>query len=220
MSGVAHAAAQPCGTRLNYIPTKTLRISNNTQSPLWVVMQAPNQSLGQDLWMQAVCGVTDWTLNGGTYVTTRGFNTTRLYRAYFWTGDPTGGIPPGGRIEVQVPFYTQLQAVTTDNLGKQPDQYIDWFNGGRTYLFELHRGLCCRLLHEFSLRPPRPGGRVAAARRRSLRRRRNGAHLSGVERTATSDGLLYRPQATADKSSRRRPFPTAGAYFYFSRRAA
>ena len=93
MSSVAHAAPQPCGTRVPNVPTKLLRISNNSDTMLYAFLQSPERSAAglQDLWMQAVCGVTDWTLSGGKWVTNRAFHTTRNYRAYITTNAATSG---------------------------------------------------------------------------------------------------------------------------------
>ncbi|HMK88024.1 MAG TPA: hypothetical protein VK446_00110 [Methylocystis sp.] len=142
VSSAAHAAPQPCGSRIAYVPTKTLKVYNNSETTLYMFLQSPEKSGSNvaDLWMQSVCGVTDWTLNSGVYGSTRTFQTTRNYRAYIDTGFSDGGIPQHGWIEIAVPFYTQLKAVTAANLGKVPDQYIDWWNAARTYYFDSAAG--------------------------------------------------------------------------------
>ncbi len=94
-----------------------------------------------DLWMQALFNngpnpkVTDWVQTGSNYVSPRRFVTTMLRRAYVQVGNDEG-IPPGGSVEITVPFYTQLLTTTNDNLGKIPDQYIDWWNSGRIVFFD------------------------------------------------------------------------------------
>ena len=35
-----------------------------------------------------------------------------------------------------MPFYTQLQPSTPDNLGKVEDQFVDWWNAMRVFVFE------------------------------------------------------------------------------------
>jgi hypothetical protein len=131
---VANAAAQAP-------PTKKVRIFNNTPGPLYVFIQSPARfgSDTSDLWMQAQFKVDDWDEN---FKTQRTFKTTRLYRAYFEVGATTGGletstgIAPNQWIEITVPFYTQLKTVTSDNLGKEEDQFIDWWNAVRIYLLD------------------------------------------------------------------------------------
>jgi hypothetical protein len=87
--------------------------------------------------MQAQFKVRDWD-NGKTQ---RLFKTTTLYRAYIETGkrksgiEPTSGIDPGESVTITVPFYTQLKEVDGDDLGKVSDQFIDWWNAGRVYIF-------------------------------------------------------------------------------------
>jgi hypothetical protein len=140
MSSAAQAAPLVCGTRISEVPTKKLRIYNNSETTLYAFMQSPERSGEgvQDLWMQAVCGVKDWTFDSskGIWVTDRKFQTTRNYRAYIETGFTDKGIPPHGWVEITVPYYTQLKTVTAENMGKGQDQYIDWWEGGRNYLFD------------------------------------------------------------------------------------
>ncbi|MGH7071668.1 MAG: hypothetical protein ACREFO_16885, partial [Acetobacteraceae bacterium] len=80
-----------------------------------------------DKYMQAVLGVRSNQVDQFPYPKTNQF---RLYI------NPTGsGIPPGGSITLSLPFYTQL--VPTHQVNpKEPDQYIDWWGGGRIELFD------------------------------------------------------------------------------------
>jgi hypothetical protein len=119
---VGNAAAQP--------PTKEVVIYNNSTShTIFPVFSVPIYSGANvaDLWMQAQFNVktTD------TY--TQLFQTTKVYRAYVNLSN--GGIPPGHSATISVPFYTQLLAYTASNLGTVPDQFIDWWNAERLYLF-------------------------------------------------------------------------------------
>jgi len=112
-------------------PTKTITIYNNSvQRTLYPVIQAPIQ-LGanvHDLWLQAQLGTKE-----ADYLT-RPFQTTKLYR--IWINHDTGGIPPGGSVTVTVPFYTQLRPWTQANAGKLNDQFVDWWNAMRVYIFD------------------------------------------------------------------------------------
>lgn len=111
-------------------PTKTITIYNNSDQVMYAVLQAPIQ-FGKDvhdLWMQAELGIEE-----ADYLT-RPFVTTRLYRA--WINHGSGGIPPGGSVTVTVPFYTQLQPWTQANSGTVQDQFIDWWNAMRVYVFD------------------------------------------------------------------------------------
>lgn len=119
------------------VPCKKLRIYNNNPpngSNIYVFfesfIQLPTKA---DLWMQAQFKVTDWDSN---FVSPRRFVTSRLRRAYIQIGNNDDGIAPGQSVEITVPFYTQLLTTTADNLGKIPDQYIDWWNSGRIVFFD------------------------------------------------------------------------------------
>jgi hypothetical protein len=111
-------------------PTKTITIVNNSAHVMYAVIQAPIQ-FGKnvhDLWMQAQLGVKE-----ADYLN-RPFLTTKLYRA--WINHGNGGIPPGGSVTITVPFYTQLHPWTQANSGKVQDQFVDWWNAMRVYVFE------------------------------------------------------------------------------------
>src|SRR3984893_11751946 len=119
------------------VPCKKIKIYNNNLpkgKPIYTFFESFIQEGGDkaDLWMQAQFEITDWDEN---FMSPRKFVTTRLRRAYIVIGDDEG-ISPGGWVEITVPFYTQLIATTPDNLGKIPDQYIDWWNSGRIVFFD------------------------------------------------------------------------------------
>lgn len=111
------------------VPTKTITFYNNSAAQtLYPVIQAPiingPNATVHDLWMQAFFDVQD--------VNTQIFNTTYLYKIYV---NRNGGIPPHGSVTITVPFYTQLLATTADDLGKVDDQFIDWWNAMRIFVF-------------------------------------------------------------------------------------
>ncbi len=109
------------------IPTKTITFYNNSlQQVLYPVIQAPiqNGTNVRDLWLQAQFNVAN--------VATQIFNTTLLYKIYV---NRNGGIPPGGSLTITLPFYTQLLASNASNLGRVNDQFIDWWNAMRIFIF-------------------------------------------------------------------------------------
>ena len=111
-------------------PTKTISIYNNSKTEtIYPVIQAPikNGADVADLWMQA-----QFKISVADYKT-RTFQSSKLYR--IWINKDTG-IPPGGSVTISLPFYEQLLAVTDEDRGKVSDQYIDWWNAMRVYLFD------------------------------------------------------------------------------------
>ncbi len=103
-------------------PTKTLALFNNSNVSIFPIIEAPILSV--DPWMQALFAVTDLDNNS--------FSTTQMYRAYL---NPTsGGIPPGGSVMVTIPFYSTI--TQNPSGGGRSDQYIDWWNAIRVYLYD------------------------------------------------------------------------------------
>jgi hypothetical protein len=110
-------------------PTKKLVIYNNsTTDTIYPVISIGIKVGNPDLWMQAQF-VSDFP-NKDPYPP---FPTILVYRAYI---DDTNGIAPGHSVTITVPFYTQLKDVTADDIGVDNDQFIDWWNGARVYLFD------------------------------------------------------------------------------------
>jgi hypothetical protein len=111
-------------------PTKTITIFNNSDDALYPVIEAPIR-LGadvRDLWLQAQLGVKEAEYK------TRPFQTTKLYR--IWINHDQGGVPPHGSVTITLPFYTQLQPWTADNSGQVVDQFVDWWNAMRVFVFD------------------------------------------------------------------------------------
>lgn len=107
------------------VPSMTIEIHNN--SPRYSLY--PVLSTGAHLvdnWMQATFKVPQSQAGDNPYPTP---DTFRLYV------NPTGtGIPPNSTVTLTLPLYTQL--VPTDQINpKSPNQYIDWWNGGRITLY-------------------------------------------------------------------------------------
>jgi len=114
-------------------PTKKIVIYNNSTNAephtIYPVLSIGAKTGGAfDLWMQAQF-VQDFP-DKEPYPP---FQTTLIYRAYI---NPDVGIPPRGHVTITVPFYTQLQEVTTDDIGTKLDQFIDWWNAARIYFFD------------------------------------------------------------------------------------
>jgi hypothetical protein len=66
------------------------------------------------------------------------FPTAYVYRAVIdiTRGGKTIGLEGGDNVTITVPFFTQLKEVKDDDIGRVSDQFIDWFNANRLYLFE------------------------------------------------------------------------------------
>jgi hypothetical protein len=108
------------------VPTMTIEIHNNSERySIYPVLSTGGHD-PVDTWMQAAFNVPNSKLADNPYPTPHTF------RLYF---NPTGtGIPPHSSITVTLPLYTQL--VPTDQVNpKLPDQYVDWWNGGRISLY-------------------------------------------------------------------------------------
>ncbi|MGH2565006.1 MAG: hypothetical protein ACRDE5_10860, partial [Ginsengibacter sp.] len=87
-----------------------------------------------DLWLQAHFAQKGIPINPTTQI----FNTTLLYKIYVNHKCGVGqtcGLPPGHFVTLTIPFYTQLLAVNS-NLGTVTDQFIDWWNAMRIFVFD------------------------------------------------------------------------------------
>jgi hypothetical protein len=121
----AHASSSPPGNvAAQTVPTMTIVIYNNSKThSIYPVLSTGAHIL--DKWLQAAFKIPKSQLADNPYPTPDTF------RLYF---NPTGaGIPPGGTVTITLPLYTQLVANVDP---KAPDQYIDWWNGGRVSIYE------------------------------------------------------------------------------------
>ena len=111
LAGIANAQIAPpvCPSK---DCSKVITFYNNTPGVIFPVIQAGIQN--PDPWLQAL-----FNDNTKTYAETH------YSRAYI---NPVNGIPPGGHVSVTVPWYSQLS--------QDVDQFIDWYNGGRIYIFD------------------------------------------------------------------------------------
>lgn len=107
------------------VPTMTIKIYNDSDAyNIYPVLSTGTST--PDQWMQAAFGVPRSELGNNPYPKTNQF---RLYI------NGLNGIPPGSSVTITVPLYSQL--VPTDQVNpKLPDQYIDWWGGGRIYIYE------------------------------------------------------------------------------------
>jgi hypothetical protein len=66
------------------------------------------------------------------------FPTSYVYRAVInITKDGKAiGLLRGDNVTITVPFFSQLKEVNKGDIGRESDQFIDWFNANRLYLFE------------------------------------------------------------------------------------
>ncbi len=108
------------------VPSMTIEIHNSSSRYSIYPVLSTGGHFPTDTWMQAAFKVPKSALGDNPYPTP---NTFRLYF------NPTGaGIPPNSSITVTLPLYTQL--VPTDQVNpKLPDQYVDWWNGGRISIY-------------------------------------------------------------------------------------
>jgi hypothetical protein len=129
------------------VPTKTIIIYNNsTTETLYPVLAGYSGDV--DLWLQAQLGVraansytetfcSNSPIPGGvTACPPRGVSSGRppaLFRAFI---NPDKGILPQQWVSINVPFYTQLTATNSGNLGKYSSQYVDWWNAARVFFYD------------------------------------------------------------------------------------
>jgi hypothetical protein len=104
------------------VPSKTISIYNNTDKPIYVILQSSMNPV--DEWLQGANQVPNDKLSLYKY------GHTQLYRIYI---NGTDGIPAQGVVNLSVPFYSQLVPNPNPAL---PDQYINWWNGSRIFIYD------------------------------------------------------------------------------------
>jgi hypothetical protein len=103
-------------------PPFTLKIYNDTMNyNVYPVISTPTN--GVDEWLQGGFNVAKGNLNLQTY------GHKFVYRTYL---KPVAGISPGGFLTITLPLCSRLVPAPT---GQTPDEYIDWWNGGRVYIY-------------------------------------------------------------------------------------
>lgn len=122
----ASVPGTPIVIAINALPTKVLEIFNNSTETIWPVIETPIQPI--DYWMQA-----QFALPNQAARDSHPFKTTKQYRVYV---NPTagGGVPAGQSVFISVPFYTNL--VPAPSGGTGVDEYADWFDAMRVYIYD------------------------------------------------------------------------------------
>lgn len=127
----------------NQPPEKKIVIVNNSgKSVFFPMLAAAERALlpkpNPDLWMQAIFVQSGNFPNFAQKDPYPFFATTLVYRAYIdiTNKDNTTGLQHDQSVTITVPFWTQLQEVTDNDIGVNTDQFIDWWNAARIYLFE------------------------------------------------------------------------------------
>ncbi len=80
-----------------------------------------------DTWLQAYFGTTKADINKNTY------SRANTYRIYI--NPAKDGIPPNTGVTVTLPLATQVDTTKKVDPTK-PDQYVNWWNGGRIYIYD------------------------------------------------------------------------------------
>lgn len=113
----------PAAVQLGDYGTYTVKIYNDTTDfNIFPVLATPTNDA--DEWLQAAFQVPRGKLNELTFA--HEFQ----YRMYI---KPRVGIAPGQHVILTLPLCSQLVAAPD---GTKPDEYIDWWNGGRVYLYD------------------------------------------------------------------------------------
>lgn len=130
LAGVMALASAGLGQAQNAAPAATpvklrnmtITILNNSDRAIYPILSTGAPAL--DFWLQGAFKVPASQQGTRTY---QEINTYRIY-----VNPNTGGIPIGGSVTLTVPLWTQLDPKSPD--GSKPDQYINWWSGGRVSL--------------------------------------------------------------------------------------
>jgi hypothetical protein len=132
-SGAAAAAQTVCpdnGTALQANCTKRIRVYNNTDNTIYVVLEGTKQLTDA---IGANCQKTDKLNSGGDVWLQAGLQDySKCYPVqndYYVYVNPKSGIPKGGFAAINVPWWSKRPAGA-------PDQYVDWWRGGRVLVFD------------------------------------------------------------------------------------
>jgi len=112
-------AGNPIKITQSGVPAKTIKIYNNSNEPIYPVLSASITL--EDKYLQAEFQTKDPEKDK--------FAHTKSYRVYI---DADNGIPAGQSVTVTAPFYSKL----VENPTSAPDQYVDWWNGVRIYIYD------------------------------------------------------------------------------------
>lgn len=103
------------------MPTKTIKIYNHTDNPIYPLIETNTNDV--DEWLQAYFGTCDSSV----------FKHTINYRIYV-NGDK--GVPKRSFVAITVPLYTKLASENESDPVSGSDQYINWWNGGRIKIYD------------------------------------------------------------------------------------
>jgi hypothetical protein len=193
----SHAAATvQCSDYQPY----TLKIFNDTTDyNIYPVIATPTNDA--DEWLQGAAQILD------SQKTTLTYGHKFVYRIYI---NPTAGIAPHGSVTVTLPLCSQLADKPDPT---QPDQYINWWNRGRVYIYD----------NLFSAGKPPPeltadftkdqANPVSVNPWPLLRRMLGGTKPADLEKC----GTLQRPHAKAGRATRQRPRAIDGIYLNWFR---
>jgi hypothetical protein len=123
---VAGLGAMLIATGASAIETKSVKIYNNTPKKIYAIIEI-GKHIPLDEWMQGYFQTTN--------VKKDTFESTSVYRVYV---NPNKGIKPGASVTIDVPFWSQLVSSPKPS---QPNQYIDWWNGGRVLVYDQQANL-------------------------------------------------------------------------------
>lgn len=131
----------------NQIPHKVIAFYNNSNETVYPIIEAPILAPA-DPWLQGLFQISQANIN--TYT----FTQTKIHRAYV---NGTNGISPGQTVLVDVPFYSEL--VANPSGGNQPDQYVDWWDAMRVYLYDVQSNLVAQYTQDSAnpVTPVTPG---------------------------------------------------------------
>ena len=112
------------------VATKEIVIYNNSKTEtIYPMLQTPAMTFSDnpDIWLQGFFAVPN--------IFTQTFLAAFNYEAFI---NIDHGIAPGHFVSVTIPFYTQLKAPGAGGVGATSDEYIDWWNAARLFLFDSH----------------------------------------------------------------------------------
>jgi hypothetical protein len=134
------AAAATCSDYATYsIRITNDTINNTTKYNIFPIIDTPTN--GADEWLQAGFNVPN------DDIATRTYGHDSKYRMYI---KPMVGLAPGESATVSLPLCTQLVPGNPTGLAK--DEYIDWWTGGRVYIYDspVGAGAPAALLKDFN----------------------------------------------------------------------
>src|SRR5579871_2040612 len=115
------------------VPTMTVVIINNSCK----AGACPAGQTAKNIYPVLSMGPSDKDLYMRAIMNVPQNNTTSLFplkgQMRFYINPMGNGIPPGGKVTVTLPFYTQLVANPDPT---KPNQYANWWNGGRIEIFD------------------------------------------------------------------------------------